>query len=211
MRTYLVVICRTDDTIRRGRRPVLGVVAPGGAGDLSVRPFRAIVTFRAQEATVLFDGCGRGRDCSAKADVAPGASIANQPVWVGPVSARWALLFGNGLGCPVALIAKDKGRSGKPWKASCIPPRSDLGSTVDKPCKLVGAVTQAVFPSVNTFSRTLFFVFLQPLTLLHVCVCVLLLSPLPLLLPGLFLILYPVIPLIVTATSVLLCCRPREI
>lgn len=52
---YLVMIRRTDDTVRRRRRSVLGVVAPGITGNLFVRSFGAIVTFRAQETPVLFD------------------------------------------------------------------------------------------------------------------------------------------------------------
>lgn len=90
---YLVVVRRTDNAFQCGRRPVLGIVAPGGTGSFFVRPFRAVMTFRAQKAAVLFDGCGRGGSCGAETNVARGADIANQPVRVGPVRARWTLSF----------------------------------------------------------------------------------------------------------------------
>lgn len=136
------MIRRTDDTVRRGRRSVIGIVAPGGTGDLFVRPFRAIVTFRAQETPVLFDGCGCSRDCGPETNVAPGADIANQPVRVGPVSTRWALSFENGWGCEVVLAAENKNRPNQPGKAFSI----------------IGAYGGGAFMSVRPhFSRKLYF------------------------------------------------------
>lgn len=72
------------------------------------------MAFRAQETAILFDGRGRGRDCGAETNVAPGAGIANQPVRVGPVRARWTLWFENDLGWAGVLTVGFKERLDEP-------------------------------------------------------------------------------------------------
>lgn len=95
---YLIVIRRTHETCRRGRRPDVGIVAPGRTSDFFPRARRAVVPRRALEASVLLFGRGCGRGRGADTDVSSGAGDADESVGIGSVGAGWTLFWQGWIG-----------------------------------------------------------------------------------------------------------------